>query len=166
MARPPETEPPIDGRGIRLALVTSAFNPDVTDRMRDHALDEARRLGARVVVDVRAPGTYDIPLIAHTALQRADVDGLVALGAIVTGETHHDELIAREAARALTDLSLRHEKPVGLGITGPGQTLAQARARIDRAGRAVRSVCKQIRTIEALARPDAGSARAQDARLR
>lgn len=166
MARTPPAETSVDGRGLRLALVTSEYNSEVTNRMRERALEEARRLGARVTVDVRAPGVYDLCLIAHAALARSDVDGLVALGAVIAGETRHDELVAREAARALTDLSLRHEKPVGLGITGPGQTLAQARARIDRAGFAVRSVCKQYRTIEALARRDAGAPRAQDARVR
>ncbi|HET6404193.1 MAG TPA: 6,7-dimethyl-8-ribityllumazine synthase, partial [Candidatus Thermoplasmatota archaeon] len=68
----------------------------------------------------------------------------VAIGCIITGETKHDELIAHAAAKSLLDISLARGKPVGLGVTGPGQTRAQAEARLDRAEAAVEAVLKLL----------------------
>lgn len=158
MAKTPRRNDPTQAPGYRIALVTSEFNAAITDAMRKDALQAIRAAGAALAYDERAPGVYDLPLLADTLLARPDVDAIVALGAIITGETKHDELIAYACAHALTQSALRHRKPVGLGVTGPGQTLAQARARIDRAGWAVQSVCKQLQTLAALRRADARSA--------
>lgn len=158
MAKTPKSDRTPRGAGYRIALATSEFNPAITDAMRKDALRAIAAAGATVAADERAPGVYDLPLLVDTLLARPDVDAAVALGALVTGETNHDELIAYACAHALTQLSLRHRKPVGLGVTGPGQTLAQARARIDRAGWAVQSVCKQLQTLAALRRADARGA--------
>ena len=154
MARTPKATTNKVGEGVRLWLLTTEFNADITDAMRRLALETAKRVGATVVVDVRAPGVYDTPLLAKAMLARPDVHGVVVLGAVVTGQTRHDEVVAFGAARALTELALSSGKPVGLGITGPGQTRAQAKARIDRAAWAVESVCKQFTTLLALRRPD------------
>jgi 6,7-dimethyl-8-ribityllumazine synthase len=149
MAKLPKTPTPrvVD---VRLALITSEFNEAITDRMRQDAIKEAKKYGAEVVIDVRAPGVYDIPFLADQAMERSDIHALVALGAVVTGQTKHDEIVTHNAARILADLAIKHRKPVGLGITGPGQTEAQARARIDRAAFAVRSVLKQLSTLREL----------------
>lgn len=155
VAKLPAPRPGQDGQGIRLALITASFNAEVTDAMREDALRTARDLGATIAVDVRSPGTFDIPLLLARALERADVDAAVVLGAVVKGETRHDEVVAFEAARRVAELALRFDKPVGMGITGPGQTLAQARARIDRAGWAVRAACQQFKTLRELSRRDA-----------
>lgn len=143
------------GNGIRIALLTSQFNSDVTQAMRREARRAAARLGALVVRDVEVPGAYDVGPVAKALLTRRDVDALVALGAVITGETRHEDLVAENAARILADLAVQTGKPVGLGITGPGQTVRQARRRIDRAAWAVESVVKQFRTLQALRRPDA-----------
>lgn len=140
----------LDGTGVRLAVVATRFNATITDEMRRRALDVAQRLGCEVTVDVRVPGVYDLPLVIEAAFGRDDVDAAVALGAIVTGETGHDELIADAAAHALTELAVTHGKPVGLGVTGPRQTRSQAEARIDRADAAVRAAVAQIRTLAAV----------------
>jgi 6,7-dimethyl-8-ribityllumazine synthase len=145
----------VDGKGVRLALVTARFHGEITDRMRLRASAEAVALGCVVVVDVRVPGVYDLPLAVDAALGRPDVDAAVVLGAVVTGETGHDELIAHAAARSLTDLALKHGKPVGLGVTGPRQDRDQAKARVDRAESAVRSAVVQVRTVEAVRAIDA-----------
>jgi 6,7-dimethyl-8-ribityllumazine synthase len=149
MARLPKPDAPqvVD---VRLALITSEFNETITDKMRADAIKEAKKYGAQIVVDVRAPGVFDIPFLADQAMERSDIHGLVALGAVITGQTQHDQIVTHNAARLLADLAIKHRKPVGLGITGPGQTEAQARARIDRAAFAVRSVLKQLSTLREL----------------
>jgi 6,7-dimethyl-8-ribityllumazine synthase len=88
-------------------------------------------------------GAYDIPLTAKVLAERADVDAVVAIGCIIQGETGHDELIAHATARTLHELALRTDKPVGLAVTGPRMTEAQAWARLDAAAFAVGSVLEQ-----------------------
>ncbi len=146
------------GKGCRLGLVTSEFNEAITDAMREDALAMAKTLGATVVVDVRVPGVFDIPLTLSKVLARRDVDGAAVIGAVITGETRHDEVVAFECANQVARLALEHGKPVGLGVTGPGQTEEQARARIDRGGWAVRSVCSQFKTLGTLRQGDARTA--------
>lgn len=161
--------PPADARLRRLratvAVVTSEFNASITDAMREAAIARARELGL-AVVEARVPGAYDLPLTVQELLRRPEVDAAVAIGAIVTGETGHDVLIANACASALARISLETGKPVGLGVTGPGQTEAQARARIDRAPAAVESVVKQLQTLRSLRRDDDGVRRTSRARLR
>ena len=122
---------------MRLAIVASRFNEEIVERMVARAQDRARELGVEVAEVVRVPGSYEIPLAVQHVLARNDIDAAVALGAVVHGETEHDDLIARAAAGALLDVALRAAKPVGLGITGPGMTYDQALARIESASRAV-----------------------------
>ncbi len=122
---------------MRLALVASLFNREVVDPMVERALQRAAELGLQVTTVVRVPGAFEIPPAVQRLLERSDVDGAVALGAVIKGETKHDEVIMQAAAHALMDIGLRTGKPVGLGITGPGMTDRQAKARIRAASRAV-----------------------------
>ncbi len=122
---------------MRLAIVASEFHREVVDLMVERALARAKELGLHVTALVRVPGAFEIPPAVQRLLERADIDGAVALGAVIKGETLHDEVIMDSAARALMDIGLRTGKPVGLGITGPGMTEEQAMARIDNAVRAV-----------------------------
>ncbi|OGS61108.1 MAG: 6,7-dimethyl-8-ribityllumazine synthase [Euryarchaeota archaeon RBG_19FT_COMBO_69_17] len=125
---------------MRVAIVAAEFNREVVDRMVERALARARDRGLRVTSVLRVPGSFEIPLAVQRVLERADVDGAVALGAVIKGETLHDEVIVNAVAKALQDVVLRTGKPVGLGITGPGMTDEQALARIDAADRAVDAV--------------------------
>lgn len=77
------------------------------------------------------PGCYDMPLVINELLKRRDVDAVITLGAIIKGETKHDELIANSVAKSFIDLSLKYRKPVILGISGPDMTLQQARDRVE-----------------------------------
>jgi 6,7-dimethyl-8-ribityllumazine synthase len=122
---------------MRLAIVASRFNHDVVDPMVERAIERAQELNLKLTSVVRVPGTFEIPLAVQRLLERSDVDGAVALGAVIKGETKHDEVIMQAAADALMDIGLRTGKPVGLGITGPGMTYKQAKARVDAAARAV-----------------------------
>jgi 6,7-dimethyl-8-ribityllumazine synthase len=122
---------------MRLAIVASLFNREIVDAMVERALARAKETGVKVTTLVRVPGTFEVPLAVQRLLERSDVDGAVALGAVIKGETKHDEVILHAAAAALHDIELRSGKPIGLGITGPGMTYKQAKARIDAAARAV-----------------------------
>lgn len=123
--------------GARLAIVQATFNAELTDMMAELAKQKAAKLGAQVVAYTTVPGVYDMPLAAKRLLARDDVDALVVLGVVVKGETSHDELITHATAKTLQELSLQFDKPIGLGITGPGMTWKQAEARVANAAHAV-----------------------------
>ncbi|MGP8077367.1 MAG: 6,7-dimethyl-8-ribityllumazine synthase [Thermoplasmata archaeon] len=139
------------GKGICVAIVASEYNFDVTLLMLERAKEEIDFLGASLGPVVRTPGVYDIPLAVKVLLGRPEVDGVVALGAVIEGETQHDEVVMNQAARKLTDLSVEYGKPLGLGITGPGETRLQAQDRIENAANAVRAVVKMVRRLRELA---------------
>ena len=139
-----------EGRGIQVAIVASEFNYDVTLLMVERAKEEVEFLGATLGPVVKTPGVYDVPLAAKVLLGRPDVDAVVALGAVIEGETDHDEVVMNQAARKLADLSVQFSKPLGLGISGPGETRLQAQDRIENAGNAVRAVVKMVRRLRDL----------------
>ncbi len=136
-----------EGNGVRVAIVVSEFNYDVTLLMLERAKEEVTFLGATLGPVMKTPGVFDMPLASKVLLGRDDVDGLVALGAVIEGETQHDEVVMNQAARKLADLSVEFGKPVGLGISGPGETRLQAQDRIENAGNAVRAVVKMVRRL-------------------
>lgn len=116
---------------IHLAIVVSEFNSEITFKMLERAKNHASKVGAKVSYVLYVPGTFDMPLAVERLLKRKDVDAVVTLGAVIKGDTRHDDIVAENAARLLADLSLKHGKPVALGITGPGMTVDQAIERVD-----------------------------------
>lgn len=116
---------------IRIAIIVSEFNSDITFQMLNKAKDHAQKIKADVRYICFAPGSFDMPLLIEELLKKNDVDAAVTLGAVIKGETSHDDIVAENAARLIADLSLKYGKPIGLGITGPDMTLEQAKDRID-----------------------------------
>ncbi|HEX9908946.1 MAG TPA: 6,7-dimethyl-8-ribityllumazine synthase [Thermoplasmata archaeon] len=132
----------------RIGIVCSEYNFDIMQMMLDRAKEHARFLDVEVAKVVMTPGVYDIPLAAKSLLKDKSIDGVVALGAVIEGETEHDQVIINQAARKITDLAVEYEKPIGLGITGPGMSRLQAEDRIERAKDAVESVVKQLKALK------------------
>ena len=139
-----------EGGKMRIAIVVSEYNFDVTSPMLEQAKQHAQFLGAEVVKVVQVPGVFDMPLVIKRLVARKDVDGVVCLGAVIEGETEHDDIVISQASRKITDLAVESGKPVGLGITGPGMSRLQAEARITRAKAAVEAVVKIDRAIAGL----------------
>jgi 6,7-dimethyl-8-ribityllumazine synthase len=133
---------------VRIALVVSDFNFDVTSMMLERARRHAEFLGVEVSHVVHVPGVFDMPLVMRKLLKRRDVDGIAILGAVIKGDTSHDELITGPVARTAVDLALQFDKPVGLGITGPGMDRMQALDRIDNAKNAIESVVRLLKGLE------------------
>jgi 6,7-dimethyl-8-ribityllumazine synthase len=132
---------------VRLGAVVSEFNYEITMMMLEQAKEHAQFLGAEITQIVKVPGVFDMGLPIKMMLKRKDIDGVVALGAVIEGETEHDDIVIQHAARKIADLSIEYDKPVGLGITGPGMSRLQAQDRIDRAKAAVESVVKLHRRL-------------------
>jgi len=137
---------------IRLGIVVAEFNYDITYLMLQKALNHAKFLGAKVVYVLKVPGTFEIPIGVKKLLEKGGIDAVVALGAVIQGETKHDELVANQAARKIMDLSLEYGKPVTLGVIGPGASRMQALERVeDYARRAVEAAIKLVKRFKALA---------------
>ncbi|MCD2202219.1 6,7-dimethyl-8-ribityllumazine synthase [Halobacterium sp. KA-6] len=124
---------------VELGLVVAEFNRSVTEQMESAAVETADDADANVVELVRVPGAYDAPLAADRLARRDDVDAVAVVGAIVTGDTDHDVVIAHATAQKLTDVSLDRDTPVAFGVAGPGMSGAEARERVQKGAEAVDS---------------------------
>ena len=123
--------------------MVSEFNEEVTSRMLIVAQEKAAKIKLKIKHTCNVLGAYDMPIIVDALLQKKDIDGVITLGAIIKGQTKHDEVIANSTAQALTNLSLKYQKPVSLGVTGPGMQERHAYARIRPvAERAVEAIVK------------------------
>lgn len=116
---------------ISIAIVVSEFNSEVTFKMLERARNHLDKLGAKVSYVFYVPGAFDMPLAVEQLLKKRNVDAVVTLGAVIKGDTRHDDIVAENAARLIADLSLKYGKPVALGITGPGMTVNQAIERVN-----------------------------------
>ena len=132
--------------------MVSEFNEKVTSRMLAVAQEKANTLKLKILHICTVPGAYDMPIIVNSLLEKNDVDAVVTLGAIIKGQTKHDEVISHSAAQALTALSIKYQKPVSLGISGPGMQERHAYARIrpvaERAVEAVVKISSELKRIQ------------------
>jgi len=137
---------------LNIAIIVSEFNNKITSRMHQVALEKAKELKLNVKYQCKVPGIFDMPLIIDILLQKKDVDAVVTLGAVIKGQTKHDEVIANSTANRISELSIKYQKPVSLGISGPGMAERQAYARIrpvaERAVEAVLSVNTESKRIK------------------
>lgn len=137
---------------IRLAIVVSEFNREITFHMLEKAKEQAAKVGAKVACVFYVPGAFDTPLAVERLLKKRDIDAVITLGAVIKGDTRHDDIVAENAARLIADLSLKYGKPVALGITGPGMTIEQAQERQEivpaRAVNAAANMVARLRKLE------------------
>lgn len=132
---------------MKIGIVRAEYNEAITQKMLESASEKAEELEAEVEV-VEVPGAYDTPLAADRLASKESIDAVVVLGAIVEGDTDHDEIIGHTAASKLSDVSLDRDTPVTMGITGPGMTASEARDRIEYAAQAVESAVQMVENLE------------------
>jgi 6,7-dimethyl-8-ribityllumazine synthase len=136
---------------LNIAIVVSEFNDEITSKMLDVAIEKAKDLKLNIKYICKVPGVFDMPIIIDSLLRKKEIDAIVTLGAVIKGQTKHDELITNVTVRSITDLSIKYQKPVTLGITGPGMSDRQAHARIrpvaERAVEAAEKIAEQLRKI-------------------
>ena len=130
---PKQYEGSLDASGLKLAVVCARWNPTVTDAMLAAALDTLRRRGARPenVSVARVPGAFEVASGVRALVDAGTLHAVIALAAIVRGETSHHEVLGHAVASALAALSVETGVPVGFGIL-PCDTMEQARRRTDK----------------------------------
>jgi len=136
---------------LNIAIVVSEFNNEITSKMLEVALEKAKNLKLNIKYTCKVPGVFDMPIVIDSLLKKKEIDAVVTLGAVIKGQTKHDELITNTIVRVITDLSIKYQKPVTLGITGPGMSERQAQARIrpvaERAVESAEKIVDQLKKI-------------------
>ncbi len=104
-----------DGAGLRIAVARARYNRPVTDGLLEGALEVLKEAGVSDVLVAEVPGAFDLPLIARR-LAEAGHDAVVAIGAVVEGETDHYEHVAHRASEGLMRVMLDTGVPVTFGV--------------------------------------------------
>jgi len=120
----------LDARGLKFAVVCARFNNFVTDRLLDGALDALKRAGATDIDVVKVPGAWELPLAAKTLALQKKHDAIIALGAVIRGDTPHFDYVAGHAAEGLAAVQQESGIPVAFGVL----TTNNMEQALDRAG--------------------------------
>ena len=154
MADEKPTSLDLDGHGRRFAIVAARFNGSVVDPMLDSTLATLEAHGVRPddLTVVRAPGAFDLPVLAKRAAESLRPDGVIALGAVIRGETPHFDYVSGECAAGLQRAALETGVPMIFGVlTTDTDAQAEARAdphRGDKGGDAARAALEMAAVLE------------------
>lgn len=129
-------EKSLDGAGVRIGVVQSRFNSEVGDALFNACVAELQVLGVNSedILHVTVPGALEIPFALQKLADTQEFDALIALGAVIRGETYHFELVANESAAGMTRISLDSGIPIANGVLTT-ENDAQAIARTQEKGR-------------------------------
>ena len=107
-----------DGAGLRIGVVAARFSADVTDGLLAGCTAELIKLGVRNadILIATVPGALELPLALQTMAESGDYDALIALGAVIRGETYHFEIVSNESARGIMNVQLDTGVPVANGV--------------------------------------------------
>jgi len=121
---------------MRLGIVASRFNEEITGPLLERARAEAKKLGVETQV-VQVPGALEIPLALQWLAQGGRCDALVAVGAVIRGDTYHFEVVCNESARGVSEVALESGLPVANAILTLNRE-AEAKDRLDKGAEGVR----------------------------
>jgi 6,7-dimethyl-8-ribityllumazine synthase len=145
----------LHGQGLRIGIVCARFNPEACKELLESCLDGLRGQG---VADadltlVRVPGALEIPLALQVLAQTHRPDALIALGAVIRGETYHFELVSNESGSGISQVQLDTGIPIANGVLTT-ENDAQTHARTAAKGRdCAHAAIAMARTLAALREP-------------
>lgn len=154
MKKPSGSRP--DGTGLRVVVLRSAFNARIVDGLLAGAREALLTMGvaAKDIATIDVPGAFELPLAAAAAAHSGRFDAIVALGAVIRGETDHYEHIAREAAAGLAAVARETGVPVGFGVlTVETERQAASRARTgagNKGAEAARAAVAMVHVVRSL----------------
>ncbi len=122
----------LSAKGLRFAIIVGRFNSFISDRLLAGAVDALTRSGCAEenITVVRVPGSWEMPVVARELAKTKRHDAIIALGAVIRGDTPHFDYVAGEMARGLADVARETGVPIGFGVLTTN-TVEQA---VDRAG--------------------------------
>ncbi|SNX29054.1 6,7-dimethyl-8-ribityllumazine synthase [Polynucleobacter meluiroseus] len=106
------------GKGLHIGVVQARFNEDHCVALRDACIAELVQLGVlhEDIKVITVPGALEIPFALQLLVETGEFDGLIALGAVIRGETYHFELVSNESAAGITRISLDSKLPIANGV--------------------------------------------------
>jgi 6,7-dimethyl-8-ribityllumazine synthase len=128
-------EPNLNGAGLRIGVAMARFNPDIGEGLLSACKSALVKHGVREsdVLIVSVPGALELPLVLQSLAQSGGFDALIALGAVVRGETYHFEIVSNESAAGITNVQLDTGIPIANGVL-TCDTDEQAQARMQQKG--------------------------------
>ncbi len=141
----------LDASNVRIGVVQARFNSEVTNRIWGACLVELCRLGANIdeLIHVTVPGALEIPYALSRLQSEHDCDVLIAIGAVIRGDTYHFEVVSNESARAVMNLSLELDLPIINAIITTN-TDEQAFARVQEKGIAAAQGAIEMASLDML----------------
>lgn len=148
----PEIAENLDGKGLRVAIAMARFNPDIGNGLLSACCDELRKLGVAPAdtLIVSVPGALELPLVLQRLALSGKYDALVALGAVIRGETYHFEIVSNEMARGVADVQLKTGVPIANGVLtteDDDQALARMHEKGADCGRAAVEMARLLATL-------------------
>ena len=147
-----EYAPALAGDGLAIGIVMSRFNPDIGEGLLAACVGELKRLGVADgdIEMATVPGALEIPLVLQTMAQSDRYDALIALGAVIRGETYHFEVVSNDSCRAVMEVQLDTGIPVANGILtceDDDQALARTQAKGSDCAQAAVEMANLLRAI-------------------
>tara|TARA_X000001036_G_scaffold244307_1_gene227938 strand:+ start:1887 stop:2279 length:393 start_codon:yes stop_codon:yes gene_type:complete len=105
---------------MKIAIVCGSFHREEVGKMLEWASNESSKHGLTIEEVVWIPGAMEVPLALDRLLSREDIEGAACLGIIERGQTQHGLAMGQAVIKSIIELQIVHQKPVGLGIIGPG----------------------------------------------
>ena len=119
----------LNANGLNFAILVARFNSAITEKLLAGASEALTKAGAKSQEVFYVPGAFELPFAAKKLAERGDFDAIVALGAVIRGETPHFDYVAGEAARGLQQAALDTGVPIAFGVlTTDNREQAEARA--------------------------------------
>jgi 6,7-dimethyl-8-ribityllumazine synthase len=141
-------QPNLDGDGLRIGIVQSRFNEPVCNGLVDACVEELQRLGVvgEDVLLVTVPGALELPLALQKLAESGQFDALIALGAVIRGETYHFELVSNESGAGISRVALDFNLPVANAVLTT-ENDEQALARMNEKGRDAARVAVEMANL-------------------
>ena len=148
-----EIAPDLDGTGLRVGLVMARFNQDVCEGLLSACVAELKRLGVadQDMLITTVPGALEIPLALQALADSEDYDALVALGAVIRGDTYHFEIVSNEMAAGINRVGLDTGLPIANGVLtteDDDQALARMHEKGTDCARAAVEMVNLLRAVE------------------
>ncbi|MBI5061729.1 MAG: 6,7-dimethyl-8-ribityllumazine synthase [Candidatus Aenigmarchaeota archaeon] len=133
---------------IRMGIVIGEFHKDIATEMLARIQKRAKEINLDLAEVVWVPGTYEAPIVVKKLLERSDIDCLTVVGYIEKGSTLHGEQMGVVTSMLFKELEQKYEKPIGIGIVGPGATREQALERLDYGVHGVDAAVRMVHLLQ------------------
>ncbi len=120
----------LSGHGLRIGIVVGRFNEEITLKLLQGAVTTLEKKGVKDIYAVWVPGAFEIPLMLQNLARTEKFDSLIALGAVIRGETPHFDYVCQESSRGVMEVSLKESIPIAFGIL----TTDNSKQALDRVG--------------------------------